>query len=62
MIPVDLIDEKELKDTFLMYPLAVSITKNWSAANSLTGIMDVILSPSDKDKIWLQHKRDNPIT
>lgn len=51
MIPVDLIDEKELIDTFLMYPFAVSIRRYWSSKNSLTGMTDVILSPSDKDKI-----------
>ena len=56
MIPVDLIDEKELKDTFLIYPFAVSISKNWSPENSLTGIIDVILSPSDRDKICLQKR------
>ena len=59
MIPVVLIDEKELKDTFLIYPFAVSITKNWSSENSLTGITDVILSPSDNDNICLQSKKDN---
>uniref|UniRef100_A0A7C9DXQ1 Uncharacterized protein n=1 Tax=Opuntia streptacantha TaxID=393608 RepID=A0A7C9DXQ1_OPUST len=51
MIPVDLIDEKEFRDTFFMYPLAVSMTKYWSSTNSPTGIMDVILSPSAKDNI-----------
>lgn len=51
MIPVDLIDENEFKGTLLTYPCTVSISKNWSSVNSLTGIMDVILSPSDKDKI-----------
>lgn len=57
MIPVDLIAEKKFKETFLMYPFTVSITKYWSPANSLTGIIDVILSPSDKDKIWYMSKK-----
>lgn len=52
IIPVDLIDEKQFNDTFLIYPLAVSITRYWSSTKSLTGMMDVILSPSDKDNIW----------
>lgn len=57
MIPDDLIDENEFKGTLLIYPCIVSISKNWSLVNSLTGIMDVILSPSDKDKIWLKRSK-----
>lgn len=57
MIPDDLIDENEFKGTLLIYPCIVSISKNWSSVNSLTGIMDVILSPSDKDKIWLKRSK-----
>lgn len=57
MIPVDRIEEKKFNDTFLMYPFIVSISRNWSSANSLTGIMEVILSPSDKHKIW--HENEN---
>lgn len=49
MIPEVLIAEKAFKETFLMYPFTVNITRYWSSTNSLTGIIEVILSPSDKD-------------
>lgn len=54
MIPVDLIDEKKSKEIFLIYPFIVSIIRYCSLSNSLTGIIEVILSPSDRDKIWIQ--------
>lgn len=49
IIPVALIAEKAFKGTFLIYPFTVSIIRYWSSANSLTGMMEVILSPSDND-------------
>lgn len=32
----------------------VSIIRYWSPSNSLTGIIEVTLSPSDRDKIWVK--------
>lgn len=51
MIPDALIDEKELRATFLTQPLTVSISKYWSSVNSLKGMTEVIRSPSDNDNI-----------